>query len=68
MKGIKSEFPEFEPKNFLTDKGLNEKTSNILPVFSTMLALADDFRTIDWVNEYPFPSIALEEIKSLLVN
>ena len=31
-----------------------------------MLALVDDFRTIDWVNEYLFPGIALAEIKMLL--
>lgn len=37
IKGIKSKFPKFEPKNFLTDTGLNEKTSDILPVFSMML-------------------------------
>jgi hypothetical protein len=36
-------------------------------ILSSLLALVDDFRTIDWVNEYPFPEIALEEIKSLLV-
>lgn len=32
----------------------------------TRLALVDDFRTIDWANEYPYPSIALEQIKNLL--
>jgi hypothetical protein len=32
----------------------------------TKLALADDFLTINWVKEYPFPNIALEEIDSLL--
>jgi hypothetical protein len=32
-----------------------------------MLKLADDFRTINWVEEYPFPSIALAQIKELLV-
>lgn len=45
MKGIKSEFPEFEPKNFLTAQGLNEKTSNILPVFSTLLRGLNSVRT-----------------------
>jgi hypothetical protein len=33
-----------------------------------MLALADDFRTIDWALEYPYPTIALQEIKKLLIN
>ncbi len=37
IKGIKSEFPEFEPKNFLVNKDLNEKTDEFSPVFSTML-------------------------------
>ncbi len=31
-----------------------------------MLALVDDFRTIDWVKEYPFPVTTLNEIKTLL--
>ena len=31
------------------------------------LALQDDFRTIKWEEEYPFPSLALKEIQSLLV-
>lgn len=30
------------------------------------LALQDDFLTIDWVNEYPFPNHSLREIESLL--
>lgn len=34
--------------------------------FFIWLTLADDFRTVDWVKEYPFPSIALKEIQSLL--
>jgi len=37
IKCIKSNFPEFEPKTFLTAQGLNEKTSEFSPVFSTML-------------------------------
>ncbi len=32
-----------------------------------MLALADDFRTIDWAKEYPYPIIALQEIKNILL-
>ena len=31
-----------------------------------MLTLADDFRTIDWVKEYPFPSVTLNEIEKLI--
>jgi len=37
MKMIKSEFPRFEPKTFLTAQGLNEKTDGFSSVFSTML-------------------------------
>ena len=41
-----------------------------IPVFRDvcpiMLTLQDDFLTIDWINEYPFPSIALNEIRTLL--
>ena len=37
IKGIKSEFPEFEPKNFLVNKSSKEKTDEFSPVFSTML-------------------------------
>lgn len=32
-----------------------------------LLALADDFATIDWGKEYPFPTIVLAQIKSLLL-
>jgi hypothetical protein len=28
---------------------------------STLLTLADDFRTIGWVNEYPLPKLIHEE-------
>ena len=34
--------------------------------FLSLLTLADDFRTIDWMKAYPHPMIALEEIRSLL--
>jgi hypothetical protein len=30
------------------------------------LALADDFRTINWAEEYPFPTLALKDIELLL--
>jgi len=38
-----------------------EKVSTIL------FALADDFRTIDWLKEYSFPNSALEEIQELVL-
>jgi hypothetical protein len=34
--------------------------------FLLLLTIKDDFRAINWVKEYPFPNIALEELKSLL--
>ncbi|MEN9338601.1 MAG: hypothetical protein RI945_326 [Candidatus Parcubacteria bacterium] len=37
IKRIKVEFPEFEPKNFLVNKSLKEKTDEFSPIFSTML-------------------------------
>ncbi len=48
IKGIKSEFPKFEPKLSFAEQGLNEKTSEFSPVFSTMLHLVDKFRTANW--------------------
>jgi hypothetical protein len=51
------------------EKNLAQKRQkdDFSPSRPILLALVDDFRTIDWVNEYPFPNIALQEIKSLLV-
>lgn len=37
IKGIKSKYPEFEPKNFLAMQHSKEKTDRFQPVFSTML-------------------------------
>ena len=34
--------------------------------FNNFCGLADDFRTIDWATEYPYPTIALQELKALL--
>ena len=31
------------------------------------LAMVGDFRKIDWNSEYPYPTLALKDIKSLLV-
>ena len=32
----------------------------------TVLNILDDFRTIDWVIEYPFPDVVLDELQCLL--
>ncbi len=37
IKGIKSQFPKFEPKNYVVDKSSNEKTDEFSPAFSMML-------------------------------
>lgn len=37
IKGLKEKYPWFEPKKDLAEQGLNEKTSEFSPVFSTML-------------------------------
>ncbi len=37
IRGIKSKYPEFEPKNYVINKGENEKTPLENEVFSTML-------------------------------
>ncbi len=37
VQRIKSEYPMFEPKNYVVDKGLNEKTESFDPAFSMML-------------------------------
>lgn len=39
IKGIKSEFPWFEPKKSFIQQGLNEKTGMFLPVFSSLLPI-----------------------------
>ncbi len=33
---------------------------------STMLALQDDFLTIDWLKEYPYITSTLRDVRSLL--
>ena len=62
--------PEWMPKlNTILElekPNTSKVKSGFNPKYKTLLALVDDFRTIDWVQEYPFPSIALAEIKSLL--
>mgnify|MGYP000423044069 CR=1 FL=1 len=37
IKSIKSNYPKFEPKNCQVPQGLNEKTSEFSPVFSSLL-------------------------------
>lgn len=44
IKGIKSRFPKFEPKNYQVPQGLNEKNRHIDPIFSTLLRTWDNVR------------------------
>ncbi len=37
VKRLKSIYPKFEPKNYVVNKGSNEKTSEFSPVFSSLL-------------------------------
>lgn len=48
----------------LTTSGLTGTSLDIIRCY--LLALQDDFRTIDWIGEYPFPNISLSETESLL--
>jgi hypothetical protein len=54
----------FEPINNGSTKRQKEQLSSFHPV---VLALTDDFRTIDWATEYPYPTISLNEIKALVI-
>lgn len=54
----------FELSKKRSTKGQSDSFESLHPA---LLALADDFRTIDWVREYPFPTIALKEIRDLLI-
>lgn len=40
-------------------------TKRILVSIPFRRALAEDFRTIDWITEYPFPYVALAELTCL---
>ena len=53
----------FEPLKKPVDKEKSRAFGSAHPIW---LALEDDFRTIDWATEYPYPSIALKEIQDLL--
>ncbi len=46
IKKAKSKDDKFEPKNCFVNKSLNKKTSEISPVFSTLLPRTDEFRTL----------------------
>jgi hypothetical protein len=52
--------PHSEAVHFLGKQHYNACVALIL------LALQDDFRTIKWEEEYPFPSFALKDMKELL--
>ena len=66
IRGIKSKFPEFEPKNYQVPQGLNEKTDAFSPVFSMLLAWRLVIRKMDWGKVFPYPTVSLQQIKYLL--
>ena len=45
---MRAKLPEFEPNLSFEEQGLNEKTSLKRDVFSTMLPILDEFRTLNW--------------------
>jgi hypothetical protein len=53
----------FEPESTHIDK---DDSGTFAAVRPTLLELANDFGTIDWVTEYPYPVLALKEIEALL--
>jgi hypothetical protein len=66
VKSIRADFEKSEPKIILNLQDLNEKTDHFQPVFSTMLGLQDDFRTMDWISVFPYPNVAMKQVESLL--
>jgi len=45
-------------------RGVNEKSAK--GALFHLLALADDFRTINWAEEYSLPTLVLQDLKQLL--
>lgn len=54
----------FEPQKSVGNKGKNRVQD---PVSQALLALQDDFLTIDWSEEFEFPNLSLEDMSKLLV-
>jgi len=44
------------------------KTASSAAASTTMLALADDFRTLRWEEVFKYPEVILEQMKELLPN
>lgn len=66
VKGIKAKYPEFEPKNYIVPQGSKEKTDEFSPVFSTLLAWRDAFRTFDWVGLFSDVQFHTKNMNQLL--
>lgn len=49
----------------MADKGKSEVFTSDFP---TWLVLVNDFRKIDWINEFPFPTISQKQLTDLLTN
>ena len=50
MKSVKELYPKFEPKNYVVDTVLKEKTGSFEPAFSTMLRTWEDVRNTICIN------------------
>lgn len=64
LAAAKRENPKFEPRFSEADKGKTETFASVRPI---LLALQDDFRTINWAEEYPYPTLVLKDLELLLV-
>jgi DNA invertase Pin-like site-specific DNA recombinase len=55
IKRIKSEFPKFEPRNYVAIQGLNEKNEPFDPIFSMMLHIVNEVITyFKTTNQYHY--------------
>lgn len=63
LKAARLENARFEPRFSLADKDETEVFASVRPA---LLALADDFRRIDWVKEYPVPGLTLKQLEVLV--
>jgi DNA invertase Pin-like site-specific DNA recombinase len=59
----KQKNPRFEPANIID---ISDSNRDFVPVRTTLLALLKDFRTLDWAEEYKYPTVILSQMKQLL--
>lgn len=56
----------FEPRNYVVNKGVNEKTPLEKDVFSIWLAWQSDFRTYNWAKAVGDPELTVREVAHLI--